>query len=54
MRQYKYLGSNIDAELDWFPKAMALLKKGNQWLYFMKRLKLFNTCPKLLELFYRY
>lgn len=53
VRQYKYLSSNIDAEFDWFPNALALLKKGNQRLYFMKRLKLFNACPKLLELFYR-
>ena len=33
--------------------ASALLKKGNQRLYLMKKLKSFNVCPKLLEVFYR-
>ena len=29
------------------------LKKGNQGLYFKKRLKSLNVCPKLVELFCR-
>ena len=37
MGEYKYLGSNIDAKLDLLPNALALLKKGNQRLYFMRR-----------------
>ena len=32
---------------------MALLTKGNQRLYLMERMKPFNACPTLLELFYR-
>ena len=51
--EYKYLGSIIDCKLDWSPNALALLKKGNQRLYFMKKLKSFSVCPKLLELFYK-
>ncbi|XP_076447935.1 uncharacterized protein LOC143284795 isoform X2 [Babylonia areolata] len=34
-------------------QATALLKRGNQRLFFMKKLKAFYVCPKLLELFYR-
>ena len=51
--EYKYLGSIIDCKLDWSPNALALLKKSNQRLYFMKKLKSFSVCPRLLELFYR-
>jgi hypothetical protein len=51
--EYKYLGSVMDCRLDWSPNAMALLQKGNQRLYFMKRLKSFGVRPSLLELFYR-
>ena len=32
---------------------MDLLKKGNKQLYFTKRLKSFNVCPKMLRLLYR-
>ena len=52
MGEYKYLGSNIDAKLDLFLNTLALLKKDNQRLYFMRRLKSFSAYPKLLELFY--
>ena len=51
--EYKYLGSIIDCKLDWSPNALALLKKGNQRLYFMKKLNSFSVGPKLLELFYK-
>ena len=53
MDQYKYLGSIVDNKLDWSANAMALLKRGNQRLYFLKKLKAFGVCPKLLELFYK-
>ena len=51
--QYKYLGTILDDKLDWSVNAESLLKKGNQRMYFMKKLKSFNVCPKLLQLFYR-
>ena len=53
MGEYKHLGSINDCKLDWSLNALALLKKGNQRLYFMKKQKSFSVCPKLLELFYR-
>ncbi|XP_076461736.1 uncharacterized protein LOC143294190 [Babylonia areolata] len=33
--------------------ATSLLRRGNQRLFYMKKLKAFHVCPKLLELFYR-
>ncbi|KAL8591097.1 hypothetical protein ACOMHN_058750 [Nucella lapillus] len=51
--QYKYLGSIIDSMLSWSANAQALLKKGNQRLFFMRRLNPFGVGPRLLELFYR-
>jgi len=51
--QYKYLGSIIDSRLDWSANALALLKKGNQRLYFLKKLKAFGVGPRPLELFYK-
>ena len=52
-RLWSNLGSIIDFKLDWSLNTLALLKEANQRLYFMKRLKSFNVCSKLLELFYR-
>ena len=51
--QYKYLGVVLDDKLDWSEQATAMLKRGNQRLFLMKKLKAFHVCPKLLELFYR-
>ena len=51
--QYKYLGTILDDKLDWSEQATAMLKRGNQRLFFLKKLKAFHVCPKLLELFYR-
>ena len=48
VREYKYLGSIINAKPDLSPNALVLLK-GNQQLYLMKP---FSICPKLLELFF--
>ena len=51
VREYKYLGSIINAKSYWSPNALVFLK-GNQQLYLMKQLKPFSICPKLLELFF--
>ncbi|KAL8595673.1 hypothetical protein ACOMHN_025709 [Nucella lapillus] len=51
--QYKYLGSIIDSKLSWSANAQALLKKGNQRLFFVRRLNSFGVGQRLLELFYR-
>ena len=53
MEQYKYLGSLIDSKLNWSANAQALLKKSNQRLFFMRKLKSFGVGRRLLELFYR-
>ena len=47
------LGRHVADRPHHAPNALALLKKGNQRLYFMKKLKSFSVCPKLLELFYK-
>ena len=51
--QYKYLGSIIDNKLNWSANAQALVRKGNQRLFFLRRLRSFGVGPRLLELFYR-
>ncbi|KAL8566973.1 hypothetical protein ACOMHN_059773 [Nucella lapillus] len=51
--QYKYLGSIIDSKLSWSANAQALLKKGNQRLFFVRRLNSFGVGPRLPKLFYR-
>lgn len=53
VEEYKYLGSIIDNKLSWSANTSALLKKGNQRLFFMKKLKSFEVSPRLLELFYK-
>ena len=50
--QYKYLGSIIDSRIDWSANSQALLKKGNQRLFFLRKLNKFGVGPRLLELFY--
>ncbi|KAL8566693.1 hypothetical protein ACOMHN_050342 [Nucella lapillus] len=52
-KEYKYLGSIIDSKLSWSANAQALLKKGNQRLFFVRRLNSSGVGPRLLELFYR-
>ena len=42
VHQYKYLGTILDDKLDWTENSTMLLKKGNQRLYFLKRLKSFR------------
>ena len=51
--QYKYLGSTMDNRLDWSANVQALVKRGNQRMYFLRRLRSFGVGPRLLELFYR-
>ena len=51
--QYRYLGSIIDNKLDWSANCQALLGRGNQRLYFLRKLNSFGVGPRLLELFYR-
>ena len=51
--QHKYLGSIIDNKLDWTANCQSLIKKGNQRLYFLRKLNSFGVSPRLLSLFYK-
>ena len=42
VHQDKYVGTILDDKLDWTENSTMLLKKGNQRLYFLKRLKSFR------------
>lgn len=51
--EYKYLGSVIKTKLDWSPNTLAARRRRASSGY-LKRIKPFDVCPKLLELFYRF
>jgi hypothetical protein len=53
VHNYKYLGSLLDDRLDWTDNITSILKRANQRLYFLKRLKSFDIRPELLGMFYR-
>ena len=50
---YKYLGTTIDDKLDWTPNVDACLKKANQRLFFLRKLRQFKVSGTILHLFYR-
>ncbi len=50
---YKYLGVWLDKELDWACNTDYLYKRGQSKLYFLRRLRSFNVCRKLLWMFYQ-
>ena len=50
---YKYLGVHLDNKLDWSANTDAVYKKGQSRLYFLRRLRSFNVCSKLLGMFYQ-
>ena len=50
---YKYLGTLIDNQLDWSPNADMVCKKGNQRLFFLRKLRQFHVSPQILRLFYQ-
>ena len=51
---YMYLGVHLDNKLDWSANTDAIYKKGQSRLYFLRRLRSFNVCSKLLGLFYQF
>ena len=53
VHQCKYLGTILNNKLDWTENLIMLLKKGNQHLYFLKKLKSFHVNPHLLKAFYQ-
>ena len=49
---YKYLGTHFDYKLSWKANTDAVYKKGQQRLYFLRRLRFFNVNRKIMLLFY--
>ena len=53
MEDYKYLRVVNDNRLDWKSIIKAMYRKGTSRLYFLRKLRSFNVCSKMLEIFYR-
>jgi len=53
VKTYKYLGVHLDSKLDWSANIDAIYKKGQSRLYFLRRLRSFSVCSKLLRMFYQ-
>ncbi|KAK3562926.1 hypothetical protein QTP86_011451 [Hemibagrus guttatus] len=53
VRSYRYLGLQLDDKLDWSVNTDYLYKKGQNWLFFLRRLGSHNICKKLLLMFYQ-
>ena len=51
--EYKYLGTIIDDKLNWNENTTKIQSKGNQRLYFLRKLKSFNVRSQTLVLFYQ-
>ena len=53
VEQYKYLGTVIDKNLKFDVNCDAVCKKGQQCLYFLRKLNTFNVDRKMMSLFYK-
>ncbi len=49
---FKFLGVHITEDLTWSAHTDAVLKKANQRLFFLRRLRKFGTSPRILRSFY--
>ena len=47
------MGVVIDNRLDWKSNTEAVYKKGMSRLYFLRKLRSFEVCTKMLEIFYQ-
>ena len=50
---YKYLGVYLDNKLDWSLNTDAVYKKGQSCLFFLRKLRSFDICSKMLQMFYQ-
>ena len=50
---YKYLGVVLDNKLEWTTNTEAVYKKGLSLLFFIRRLRSFNVCNRMLQMFYQ-
>ena len=53
VKTYKYLGTIIDDQLSWSENIEACLKKSNQRLFFLRKLRKFKVNNTILQLFYQ-
>ncbi|XP_068566954.1 uncharacterized protein [Cebidichthys violaceus] len=53
VEEYKYLCVSIDNRLSWKANINAVYKKGMSRLFFLRKLRSFNVCSKMLEMFYQ-
>ena len=50
---YKYLGVLLDDKLNWSMHAKSVYKKVQSRLFFLRKLRSFNVCNKMLNMFYQ-
>ena len=53
MDSYKYLGVQINNKLDWSTNTDTIYRKGQSRLFFLRRLRSFSVCSRLLKTFYQ-
>lgn len=53
LENYRYLGVNINDGLDWNFNTVAVYRKMMTRLYFLRKLRFFTVCCKMLEIFYQ-
>ena len=53
VESYKYLGVHMNNKLDWKQQTEAVYNKGQSRLYFLRKLRSFNVCSKMLCMFYQ-
>jgi len=53
VEEYKFLGVSIDNRLNWKANINAVYKKGMSRLIFLRKLRSFVVCSKMLEIFYQ-
>ena len=50
---YRFLGVELNNKLDWSNNTEALYRKGQSRLFFLRRLRSFNVCNRMLQMFYQ-
>ena len=52
VQSYKYLGTVIDNKLTWTDQCKALVSKGHQRMYFLRKLRTFKVDKTIMKVFY--
>lgn len=53
LRSKKYLGVHLDNKLDWTLNTDLLYRKGQSLVFLLRRLKSFDVCSEMLQMFYQ-